>query len=191
MVRLDRLVPSQEEILARLAALERKVDHLPSPAVGARDKSSDRDGGPGSDASTPEPEAFAAPPDQCLLLIGEGSLANATQLALDAAGASLVRLCDPDDEELRQALDGEIDCTVIVSKDDHVSLRLALVIENVCPGMPVIATVQGRIVAEQLERVVENAQALSRADIVAPALAAACFQKTCCWSGAPTRAFAG
>ncbi|MGI8623639.1 MAG: NAD-binding protein, partial [Solirubrobacteraceae bacterium] len=112
---------------------------------------------------------------ECILLIGDGSLADATQRALQAAGASVARLRDPDDGDIREALGEEVDCAVIVSKDDHVALRLALVVENLRPGIPLIATVHGRIIADQLERVVENVRVMSRADIVAPALAAACF----------------
>ena len=113
----------------------------------------------------------------CILLLGGGSLADATQRALEASGAAVQRLYDPEDRDIREALGGDVDSVVIVSKDDHVSLRLALVVENVCPGIPLIATVHGRIVAAQLERVVENARTMSRADIVAPALAAVCFEE--------------
>lgn len=114
---------------------------------------------------------------ECILLIGDGSLADATQRALQVAEASVARLRYPGDEDIREALGEEIDAAVIVSKDDHVSLRLALVIENLRPGIPLIATVHGRIIADQLERVVENARVMSRADIVAPALAAASFEE--------------
>lgn len=125
-----------------------------------------------------EPEdASQGSADACILLIGEGSLADSTQRALHSAGASVARLRTPGDDDIREALDEEVDSVVIVSKDDHLSLRLALVIENVRPGVALIATVHGRIVAAQLQRVVENARVLSRADIVAPALAAACFEE--------------
>ncbi len=114
---------------------------------------------------------------ECVLLLGDGSLADATQRALEASGASVQRVREPGDEEIRRALGGEVDVVVIVSRDDHVSLRLALVVENVRPGVPLIATVHGQIIAAQLERVVENARVMSRADIVAPALAAVCFEE--------------
>ena len=113
----------------------------------------------------------------CILLIGEGSLADATVRALHGTGASVDRLPAPDDDDIRDALGDHVDSVVIVSKDDHLSLRLALVVENVRPGIPLVATVHGRIVADQLERVVENARVVSRADVVAPVLAGACFQK--------------
>jgi len=126
---------------------------------------------------TAEPRTFEGSPDACILLIGDGSLANATQRALEAAGASVTRLSDPDDDDIRHALSEEVSSVVIVSRDDHVSLRLALVIENVCPGVPLIATVHGPIIAAQLERVVESAKVMARADVVAPSLAAACFEE--------------
>jgi len=126
---------------------------------------------------TAEPRTFEGSPDACILLIGDGSLANATQRALEAAGASVTRLSDPDDDDIRHALSEEVNSVVIVSRDDHVSLRLALVIENVCPGVPLIATVHGPIIAAQLERVVESAKVMARADVVAPSLAAACFEE--------------
>jgi voltage-gated potassium channel Kch len=114
---------------------------------------------------------------QHIVLLGDGALADATQRALHAAGASVERLRDPSDAAIREALKEEhVTAVVIVSKDDHVSLRLSLVVENVRPAVPLIATVHGHIIAAQLERIVENARAVSRADIVAPALAAACYE---------------
>ena len=126
---------------------------------------------------TAEPKSFEASADQSILLIGEGKLADATQRAIQAAGGSVARLPDPSDVDIRQALEEKVDSVLIVSRDDHVSLRFALVIETERPGMPLIATVHGRIIAAQLERVVENARVISRADIVAPVLAAACFDE--------------
>jgi voltage-gated potassium channel Kch len=124
----------------------------------------------------PDTEA-RSDPAASILLIGDGSLADTTQRALEARGAAVRRLENPGDHEIREALDEPIDSAVIVSKDDHVSLRIALVIENVRPGVPLIATIHGRTIGAQLERVVQNARVMSRADIVAPALAGACFRE--------------
>jgi voltage-gated potassium channel Kch len=115
--------------------------------------------------------------ERSILLIGEGKLADATQRAIQAAGGSVARLPNPSDEDIRGALEQQVDSVLVVSRDDHVSLRFALVIETERPGVPLIATVHGRIIAAQLERVVENARVISRADIVAPVLAAACFDQ--------------
>ncbi len=57
---------------------------------------------------------------------------------------------------------------VVISNDDHVSLRLALVVENVRPGVPLVVTVFGGIVAAQLRRAVRNVRVLSMADMVVP-----------------------
>ncbi|HWC33063.1 MAG TPA: hypothetical protein VG709_08050, partial [Actinomycetota bacterium] len=126
---------------------------------------------------TAEPKSFEGSADRSILLIGEGKLADATQRAIQAAGGSVARLPDPSDADIRQALEEQVDSVLIVSRDDHVSLRFALVIETERPGMALIATVHGRIIAAQLERVVENARVISRADIVAPVLAAACLDE--------------
>ena len=117
------------------------------------------------------------PAGRSVLLIGDGKLADATQRALQAAGGSVARLPDPSDEDIRRALEEPVDSVLIVSRDDHVSLRFALVIETAQPGTPLIATVHGRIIAAQLKRVVESARVISRADIAAPVLAAACFDQ--------------
>ena len=124
---------------------------------------------------TAELTSFEGSPDRSILLIGEGKLADATHRAIQAAGGSVARLPDPSDADIRQALEEQVDSVLIVSRDDHLSLRLALVIEAERPGTSLIATVHGRIIAAQLERVVENARVISRADIGAPVLAAAGF----------------
>ena len=110
-----------------------------------------------------------------ILVIGYDEMTEVTERALKAAGAKVRYLRDPHDRAIRQALEGEIDSVVIISNDDHVSLRLALVVENVRPGVPLVVTIFGGIVASQLRRAVRNARVLSMADIVVPSLAGPCF----------------
>src|SRR5215211_9279452 len=64
----------------------------------------------------------------CVLLIGVGRLADATDRALRAGGAGVRRLEEPTDPEIRDALDDRVDRVVVISRYDHVSLRLALVV---------------------------------------------------------------
>jgi voltage-gated potassium channel Kch len=64
---------------------------------------------------------------------------------------------------------------IVFSRDDAVALRLALVVEYIRPGVPLIVTVHSRIVAAQLRRAVSNIRVTSMAEIVAPALAAPCL----------------
>jgi len=49
------------------------------------------------------------------------------------------------------------------------------VVENVRPGVPLVVTVFGRIVASQVQRAVQNVRVLSMADMVVPSLAGPCF----------------
>ena len=118
----------------------------------------------------------STPPPR-ILLIGYDELTEVTERALLAAGAKVVHLRNPNDRELRKALVAEIDSVVVLSKDDHVSLRLALIIENARPGLPLVVTVFGQIVASQLRRAVPNARVMSMAELVVPSLAGPCFDE--------------
>lgn len=110
-----------------------------------------------------------------ILLVGYDELTEVTERALLAGGADVIHLRNPNDRELRRALAGEIDSVAVLSKDDHVSLRLALIIESARPGLPLVVTVFGQIVASQLQRAVPNARVVSMAQLVAPSLAGPCF----------------
>ncbi len=110
-----------------------------------------------------------------ILVIGNDEMTAVTERVLNAAGAKVTYLRDPHDRAIRRALDGEIDAVVVISNDDNVSLRLALVVENVSPGVPLVVTVFGGIVASQLRRAVRNVRVLSMADMVVPSLAGPCL----------------
>jgi len=110
-----------------------------------------------------------------ILVIGHDEMTEVTERVLNAAGAKVTYLRDPHDRAIRRALDGEIDAVVVISNDDNVSLRLALVVENVRPGVPLVVTVFGGIVALQLRRAVRNVRVLSMADMVVPSLAGPCL----------------
>ena len=116
-----------------------------------------------------------------VLLIGPGELPDATQRALHAAAARVIRLPDPSDAEIRTALSEQVDSVIVFSRDDAVALRLALVVEYIRPGVHLIVTVHSRIVATQLERAVDNIHVTSMAKIVAPALAAPCLDDRQLW----------
>jgi voltage-gated potassium channel Kch len=72
-------------------------------------------------------------------------------------------------------LDERIDCVVVISRFDHVSLRRALVVAHVRPGISVLVTIFDRDVAAHLQATVANVRVLSMADIVAPAFAGPCL----------------
>ncbi|MPZ64525.1 MAG: hypothetical protein GEU83_03060 [Pseudonocardiaceae bacterium] len=87
----------------------------------------------------------------------------------------MTRLTHPTDAEIRSSLTEQVDAVVVTSRDDGIALRLALVVENIRPGVPLIVTVHSRIVADQLQAAVLNIRVTSMAEIVAPTLAAPCL----------------
>lgn len=108
---------------------------------------------------------------KCVLLIGDGPLAGATERALGSGGAAVRRLRAPTDPEIREALDERVDRVVVISRFDHVSLRISLVVAHVRPGIAVLVTIFDREVADHLRATAENVSVLSMADVVAPAFA--------------------
>jgi voltage-gated potassium channel Kch len=115
--------------------------------------------------------------NQRVLLIGRGELADTSHRTLDAARARVKRLEDPSDSDIRKALGEEFDSVLVVTMDDHLSLRLALVVRSVRPDVPLAVTVFGRVVASQLERRVEGVRVMSMGDIVAPSFAGPCLDE--------------
>ena len=110
-----------------------------------------------------------------ILLIGTGRLADSTGRALENGGAELRRLHDPGDHAIREAVTEDVESVVVISRSDVVSLRLALVVAHVAPGLRLLVTIFGREMAAHLRDIVENAHVLSMADIVAPAYAGPCL----------------
>lgn len=113
-----------------------------------------------------------------VLLIGPGDLADEVEVALEAEGAELVRLGEPSLEELAEALGArEFDRATIVTRDDAVALRLALLIRSETAELPLLVTLFDSTAAEQLREVDPNVEITSMAEIVAPALAGPCVDE--------------
>ncbi len=113
-----------------------------------------------------------------VLLIGEGDLAEETRSALDAAGAEVYRMKAPEEREVKHALeDGGIDRVVVVSRDDAVVLRTALMVRNVDDAVPMLVTIFDPTMAGQVDRDLEYCEVTSMADIVAPSLAGPCLSE--------------
>lgn len=126
-----------------------------------------------------------------LVLIGEAELADATERSLRAARARVLRLRAPRDTEIREALEGELDGVLIVSTDDHLSLRLALFVESLRPEVPLTVTIFGSIVASQLLRRVPHVRVVSMGDVVAPSFAGPCLDERFVSVRSTARGFAG
>lgn len=112
--------------------------------------------------------------DAPTLILGEGSLAAGVDEVLRAAGRTVQWLRRPTDRELRRALAERPAAAVVISRDDFVALRTALLVEYVRPGIRLIVTIFDRTVAEQLIRTIPNCHVLSMADASVGAVLGPC-----------------
>lgn len=112
-----------------------------------------------------------------LLLGDEGPLARACEevLAADGSATELTVLKQPTDEAVREALGEDFEAVAIVTRDDVLALRLALVVEAVKPGIRLVVTIFDRTVAERLSAAVPSCEVLSFAETAAPDLADRCL----------------
>lgn len=111
-----------------------------------------------------------------VLLIGDGDLAEETCRALEAAGAGVDRVESPDESDVRAALEGgRVDCVAVVSRDDAIALRAALMVRFVDAEIPLLVTIFDPTMAGQVREAIEHCTVTSMADIVAPSLAGPCL----------------
>lgn len=110
-----------------------------------------------------------------VLVVGDGELAATVADAVERAGGDARRLARPTDRELADAVHAGPVRVVVVSHDDIVALRHALVAAHARPGVRLIVTIFDRTVATQIHRAVPNTHVVSLADASVPSLAAACL----------------
>ena len=90
----------------------------------------------------------------------------------------MIRLCEPDDDDVRDALaDGHVDSVAVVEREDAIVLRFALMVRAASADVPLLLTIFDDTMAEQLADVVPNMRTTSLADIVAPSLAGPCIDE--------------
>jgi TrkA-N domain len=112
-----------------------------------------------------------------VLLAGEGDLLDEVRETLEASGAGVECLDQPDDEAIRDALaGGGFDVACVAARQDALPLRLALLIRHLDAELPLVVTIFDRDMARQLHEVVPHLTVTSVADIVAPALAGRCVR---------------
>jgi len=111
---------------------------------------------------------------QSILVMGDGALANGVGDALTAAGRDVRRLRRWNDRQLRRELESEVTAVVVVSRDDIAVLRTALLVEYLCPGVRLIATIFDRTVADQVIAAIPNCQVISMADAALGAVLGPC-----------------
>ncbi len=113
-----------------------------------------------------------------ILLIGEGDLTEETARALDAARARVTRLQEPDEDDVRAALEGgKIDHVAVVAMADAIVLRMALMVRSVSEDVPLLLTIFDPNMVEQVSKMVPRTQITSLAEIVAPSLAGPCVDE--------------
>jgi Trk K+ transport system NAD-binding subunit len=114
---------------------------------------------------------------ECVLLIGAGDIAGETAEALDSAGAQVVRLESPADDEVRDALaEGSVvSKVVVVSREDAFVLRIALMVRYVDDDVPMLVTIFDETMAAHVRDGIPHCDVTSLADIVAPSLAGPCL----------------
>ena len=113
-----------------------------------------------------------------VLLAGEGDLYDEVCLSLERAGAELTGIKDPDDDAVRDALDGSgFDVVCVAARTDALPLRIALLVRHLDEDVPIVATIFDDEMAAQLKEAIPNLQLTSLADLVAPALAGPCLDE--------------
>jgi len=109
-----------------------------------------------------------------VLVAGDGGLTAAIVRDLQNAGVATEWLHQPTDAELSAGLARGPAAVGIVTRDDALALRLALLVAHKRPDVRLVVTIFDRTVAEQLRRAVIGCVVVSMADLVAGPLAASC-----------------
>ncbi|MFI0468616.1 NAD-binding protein [Saccharopolyspora sp. 5N102] len=124
----------------------------------------------------PPPEHEVSPPTgRTLLVIGDDEdLGRSVADHAQRWGNHVGRLHRPDDDELRHRLPDSVDGVAVVSRNDIVALRYALLVEHLAPGVRLVVTIFDRTVADELTRTVPNCTVLGMTDAIVPALLGTC-----------------
>jgi TrkA-N domain len=102
-------------------------------------------------------------------------LGGSAHRRLTSWGASVVRLTAPDDGELRRYLRDDTAAVVVLSRDDIVALRYALLVEHLRPGIRLIVTIFDHTTGRAVRDAVPNCTVLSMPDTIMPSLLGACL----------------
>jgi len=113
-----------------------------------------------------------------VLLIGAGDLTDEVAAALEAQDTEVTRLEQPEENEVSEALArGDLDRVAVVSRDDAIALRMALMVRYEDDAIPLLVTLFDPTAAAHLREADEHVEITSMAEIVAPSLAGACLGK--------------
>lgn len=109
------------------------------------------------------------------LVIGDLEATRMTCALLTERGVQVVHLLQPSDIELQDHLDTGVDAVAVLVRGDVTALRYVLLVEQIRPGVRLVATVFDRTLSERLRDVVPNCTVRSPADIAVPSIVAACL----------------
>lgn len=112
-----------------------------------------------------------------VLLIGSGALARGVHACLCSEGCSVLHLPEPEDIELREALERGPAAVLVATLDDIDALRWALLVEFIRPGVRLIVTIFDRTVAGQVRSAVRNITVVSAADLAVTSLLGPCVDE--------------
>ncbi|HEV2724537.1 MAG TPA: NAD-binding protein [Thermoleophilaceae bacterium] len=131
-----------------------------------------------TDGDTPAPSGGDKRLERHVLVIGEGDLTEETVRALEAEGARVSRLGQPEESDVREALKGgDVDSVAVVAGEDPLVLRMALMVRAVSDEVPLLLTIFDPTMAAEMADQLPNTHVTSMADIVAPSLAGPCIEE--------------
>jgi Trk K+ transport system NAD-binding subunit len=116
-----------------------------------------------------------APGQHIIVIEDDEALGGAAAACVSRWGSTAHRLSRPDDDALRRQLRQHADGIVVVSRDDIVALRYALLAEHLEPGVRLVVTIFDRTVADEVSRTIPNCTVLSMTDVIVPSLLASCL----------------
>lgn len=108
------------------------------------------------------------------VVIGDTAAARHSCATLAAQGHRVYHLDRPDDDTLRAACTGAVAGIAVLVHDDVMALRYALAAAHIDDTVPIITSVFDRTIADQLTSLLPHCEAVSPADLAAPALAGPC-----------------
>lgn len=115
---------------------------------------------------------------KAVVVIGDGDLSEEVATALEANDAKVEHLLEPDEDQVREAIEaGDIDSVAVIAREDAFVLRMALIVRSVSEEVPLLLTIFNHTMAEQVLDAVPNTKVTSLADIVAPSLAGPCIEE--------------
>jgi hypothetical protein len=133
---------------------------------------------PASDRDEPPPAADHDGDGRNILVVGSGDLAEETVRAIKATGARVSWLPEPCVDDVREVLDGgDVDAVAVVSGEDPIVLRMALMVRAACDDVPLLLTIFDPTMARETAKAMPKTHVTSMADIVAPSLAGPCIDE--------------